>query len=67
MEIDLIITEIKMANYADQVVERLVKRINGINLESKASTIAKLKKLKGSLGTKEKNKILEDLIIALEK
>lgn len=67
MEIETIITQIEMANYAEQVIPSLVDRINGINLESKSSTIEKLKEHKGTLKNAEKNQILEDLITALEK
>ena len=67
MEIETIINQINMSNYSDQVIEDLVGRINGINLESKSSTIAKLKEFKGKMDNEEKNKTLEDLIQALEK
>ncbi len=67
MEIETIINQINLANYSDQVIEDLVGRINGINLESKSSTIAKLKEFKGKMDNEEKNKTLEDLIQALEK
>ncbi|MDG4946501.1 hypothetical protein NMK71_08750 [Weeksellaceae bacterium KMM 9713] len=67
MEIQTIINQINLANYSDQVIEDLVGRINGINLESKSSTIAKLKEYKGKMDNEEKNKTLEDLIQALEK
>lgn len=67
MEIQTIINQINLANYSDQVIEDLVDRINGINLESKSSTIAKLKEYMGKMDNEEKNKTLEDLIQALEK
>ena len=67
MQIETIINQINLANYSDQVVEDLVGRINGINLESKSSTIAKLKDYKGKMDNEEKNKTLEALIQALEK
>lgn len=67
MEIQTIINQINLANYSDQVIEDLVGRINGINLENKSSTIAKLKEFKGKMDNEEKNKTLEDLIQALEK
>ncbi|MDG4950693.1 hypothetical protein NLM59_07135 [Weeksellaceae bacterium KMM 9724] len=67
MEIQTIINQINLANYSDQIIEDLVGRINGINLESKSSTIAKLKEYKGKMDNEEKNKTLEDLIQALEK
>ena len=67
MEIQTIINQINLANYSDQVIEDLVGRINGINLESKSSTIAKLKEYMGKMDNEEKNKTLEDLIQALEK
>lgn len=67
MEIQTIINQINLANHSEQVIEDLVGRINGINLESKSSTIAKLKEFKGKMDNEEKNKTLEDLIQALEK
>lgn len=67
MEIETIINQINLANYSEQVIEDLVGRINGINLESKSSTIAKLKEFKGKMDNEEKNKTLEDLIQTLEK
>ena len=66
MDIETIINEIELANYEDQVIENLVGRINGINLESKSGTIAKLKERKGTLRNAEKNQTLVDLIAALE-
>lgn len=67
MEIQTIINQINLANHSEQVIEDLVGRINGINLESKSSTIAKLKEFKGKMDNEDKNKTLEDLIQALEK
>lgn len=66
MDIETIINEIKLANYNDQVVEKLVRDINAFNLESKSETIEKLKARRGTLPKVEDNQAIEELIARLE-
>ncbi|MGI9527700.1 MAG: hypothetical protein ACR2MS_11385 [Weeksellaceae bacterium] len=66
MDIQEILTQIELANFKDQVVDRLVDDIHGINLESVDETIQGLKEKRGSLKSEDSNQALELLIKRLE-
>lgn len=66
MDIETIINEIKLANYKDQVVEKLVNDIKAINLESVSETVEKLKSRRGTLEKDADNQAIDKLIQVLE-